>query len=162
MAVNPESPLDKLWHEYASVFKEFDDLKLARWMAQTLGQIEGRAWRLSHPLLGAYRLAAQTAHDRGIAVMRLATCPAAYTEAECCRAPLVPLLTRDVKESGLGCMHCGGTAVEFAEIPEPVRGVFELVVITLQRLVLPVLRVRDGMDRRVFVRPIRQRGAHRF
>ena len=64
MAGNPESPLDKLWHEYAAVFKEFDDLKLARWMAQTLGQIEGRAWRLSHPLLGAYRLAAQTAHDR--------------------------------------------------------------------------------------------------
>ena len=122
MAVNPESPLDKLWLEYASVFKEFDDLKLARWMAQTLGQIEGRAWRLSHPLLGAYRLAAQTAHDRGIAVMRLATCPAAYTEAECCRAALVPLLTRDVKESGLGCVHCGGTAVEFAAIPEPLRG----------------------------------------
>jgi hypothetical protein len=121
MAVNPESPLDKLWHEYAEVFKEFDDLKLARWMAQTLGQIEGRAWRLSHPLLGAYRLAAQTANDRGIAVQRLATFPAAYTEAECCRAPLIPLLTRDVKESGLGCPHCGGTAVEFTNIPESVR-----------------------------------------
>jgi hypothetical protein len=117
MAVNPESPLDKLWQEYASVFKEFDDLKLARWMAQTLGQLEGRAWRLSHPLLGAYRLAAQTAHDRGISLRRLATLPAAYLEAECCHAPLVPLLTRDVKESGLGCTHCGGTAVEFGDIP---------------------------------------------
>ena len=73
MAVNPESPLDKLWQEYATVFKEFDDLKLARWMAQTLGQLEGRAWRLSHPLLGAYRLAAQTAYDRGLGVLRLAT-----------------------------------------------------------------------------------------
>lgn len=119
MAVNPESPLDKLWQEYATVFKEFDDLKLARWMAQTLGQLEGRAWRLSHPLLGAYRLAAQTAHDRGLGVLRLATFPAAYTESECCRAPLLPLLTRDVKESGLGCVHCGGTPVEFKEIPEP-------------------------------------------
>ena len=121
MAVNPESPLDKLWHEYADVFRQFDDLKLARWMAQTLGQLEARAWRLSHPLLGAYRLAAQTAHDRGITVQRLATFPAAYGEAECCRTPLVPLLTRDVKESGLGCPHCGGTAVEFADIPEALR-----------------------------------------
>ena len=121
MAVNPESPLDKLWQEYAIVFKEFDDLKLARWMAQTLGQLEGRAWRLSHPLLGAYRLAAQTAYDRGLGVLRLATFPAAYTEAECCRAPLLPLITRDVKESGLGCVHCGGTPVEFSEIPEPLR-----------------------------------------
>ena len=121
MAVNPESPLDKLWHEYAEVFKEFDDLKLARWMAQTLGQLEGRAWRLSHPLLGAYRLAAQIANERGFAVQRLATFPAAYTEAECCRAPLIPLLTRDVKESGLGCTHCGGTAVAFADIPQSVR-----------------------------------------
>lgn len=122
MAVNPESPLDKLWHEYAEVFKEFDDLKLARWMSQTLGQLEGRAWRLSHPLLGAYRLAAQTAYDRGILVQRLATFPAAYAEAECCRAPLIPLLTRDVKESGLGCTHCGGTAVPFDDIPDAVRG----------------------------------------
>jgi len=120
MAVHPESPLDKLWLEYAKVFNEFDDLKLARWMAQTLGQMEGCAWRLSHPLLGAYRLAAQTAHDRGLSLQRLATIPAAYREAACCRAPLVPLLTRDVKESGLGCTHCGGTAVDFADIPEPV------------------------------------------
>jgi hypothetical protein len=121
MSVNPESPLDKLWNEYARVFKDFDDLKLARWMAQTLGQIEGHAWRMSHPLLGAYRLAAQTAHDRGISLQRLATFPAAYTEAECCRAPLVPLLTRDVKESGLGCIHCSGTAVEFGELAKGLR-----------------------------------------
>ena len=121
MAVNPESPLDKLWHEYGELFREFDDLKLARWLAQTLGQLEGRAWRFSHPLIGAYRLAAQTAHDRGISLKRLATLPAAYAEAECCRAPLVPLLTRDLKESGLGCPSCGGTAVAFADIPEPAR-----------------------------------------
>ena len=64
MATDPESPLDKLWQEYSLVFHDFDDLTLARWQAQTLGQLEGRVWRLSHPLLGAYRLAAQTAHDR--------------------------------------------------------------------------------------------------
>ena len=66
MATNPESPLDLLWKEYSLVFRDFDDMTLARWMAQTLGQLEGRAWRLSHPLLGAYRLAAQAAHDRQV------------------------------------------------------------------------------------------------
>jgi hypothetical protein len=57
-----DDPLDRLWQEYEAVFRDFDDLMLARWMAQTLGQLEGRAWRLSHPLVGAYRLAANHAH----------------------------------------------------------------------------------------------------
>src|ERR1043165_4897110 len=78
VAVNPESPLDKLWQEYAAAFENYDDLTLSRWMAQTLGQIEGKCWRLSHPLIGALRLAAQVARDRGVAVQRLATIPAAY------------------------------------------------------------------------------------
>ena len=112
-----EAPLDRLWKEYSAVFREWDDLTLARWMAQTLGQIEGRVWRLSHPLLGAYRLAAQLAEDRQIWHKRLATTPAAYTEAACCRAPLLPLLTRDVLEAGLVCQHCGETCVPFDEIP---------------------------------------------
>ena len=116
-----ESPLDQLWREYGRVFQDFDDLTLARWMAQTLGQLQGRAWRMSHPLLGAYRLAAQVSHDRGLWLKRLATSPAAYTEAACCRAPLLPLLTRDVGESGLICQHCSGTAVPFDEIPSGLR-----------------------------------------
>src|SRR5436190_21664289 len=111
MAIDPESPLDRLWQEHSRVFSDFDDLTLARWMAQTLGQLEGRAWRLSHPLLGAYRLAAQAANDRGISVQRLATLPAAYTEAEFCLSPLLPLLTRHVRESGQGGPHQGGTAL---------------------------------------------------
>jgi hypothetical protein len=86
-------------------------------MAQTLGHLEGRAWRMSHPLLGTYRLAAQTAHDRQIWLQRLATAPAAYPEAPCCRAPLLPLLTRDVLESGLVCQHCSSTAVALDELP---------------------------------------------
>src|SRR5258706_13544478 len=36
---------------------------------------------------------------------------------EGCRAPLLPLFTRDVIESGLGCVHCTETAVPFKEIP---------------------------------------------
>ncbi len=121
MATNPESPLDVLWKEYSHVFRDFDDMTLARWLAQTLGQIEGKAWRLSHPLLGAYRLAAQLAHDRQIWFKRLATPPSAYAESPCCRAPLLPLLTRDVRDAGLICQHCSDTLVPFDEIPEAVQ-----------------------------------------
>jgi hypothetical protein len=111
MAQEQEMPLDRLWSEYSLVFKDFDDLSLARWMAQTLGQLQGRAWRLSHPLIGAYRLATHIANDRQIWLKRLATVPAAYAESPCCRAPLLPLLTRDLLESGLICQHCSDTAV---------------------------------------------------
>lgn len=104
------------------MFRDFDDLTLARWMAQTLGQFEGKAWRLSHPLLGAYRLAAQEAYTRQIWLQRLATPPQAYAESPCCRAPALPLLTRDVAETGLVCQHCSETLVPFDELPEPCRG----------------------------------------
>ena len=121
MGAESDSPLDLLWKEYGRVFKDFDDLTLARWLAQTLGQLEGQPWRLSHPLLGAYRLAAQVGHDRQIWFKRLATPPQAYAESACCRAPTLPLLTRDVRETGLVCQHCNETLVPFEEIPEPLR-----------------------------------------
>jgi hypothetical protein len=38
---------------------------------------------------------------------------------------LLPLLTRDVRESGLICQHCNETLVEFEEIPESVRPVIQ-------------------------------------
>jgi hypothetical protein len=117
-----ESPLDRLWKEYSVVFRDFDDLTLARWMAQTLGQIAGRAWRLSHPLIGAYRLAAHLAHDRQIWLKRMATVPAAYREASCCRAPLLPLLSRDVLETGLVCQHCGESCVPWDELHPDLQG----------------------------------------
>jgi hypothetical protein len=125
MASTTDSPLDALWKEYGLVFRDFDDMTLARWLAQTLGQLEGKAWRLSHPLLGAYRLAAQLAHERQIWLKRLATPPAAYAESPCCRAPLLPLLTRDVHEAGLICQHCSDTLVPFEEIPAAVQGELE-------------------------------------
>ena len=121
MSFNPDSPLDQLWKEYGLAFRDFDDLTLARWMAQTLGQLEGRVWRLSHPLMGAYRLAAQLADQRQVWLKRLATPPAAYAEAGCCRAPFLPLITRDVREAGLICQHCNETLVPFDEIPEVLR-----------------------------------------
>jgi hypothetical protein len=125
MAFESESPNDALWKEYARAFQAWDDLTLARWLAQTLGQLEGRAWRFSHPLVGAYRLGAQLAHDRQIWFKRLATPPAAYAESPCCRAPFLPLLTRDVRDSGLICQHCSETLVPFEEIAAEVRAEVE-------------------------------------
>lgn len=115
------SPLDALWLEYSRVFRDWDDLTLGRWLAQTLGQLEGRAWRASHPLVGAYQLGAKAAHDRQIWHKRLVTPPAAYAESPCCRAPALPLITRDVRESGFICEHCSATLVPFEEIPEALR-----------------------------------------
>ena len=125
MAFESEAPLDRLWQEYGRVFKAWDDLTLARWLAQTLGQLEGKSWRLSHPLVGAYRLAAQLGHERSIWLKRMATPPVAYAESPCCRAPFLPLLTRDVRESGLICQHCNETLVPFDEIPAELRGEIE-------------------------------------
>lgn len=125
MGQQTENALDLLWKEYGALFQPFDDLTLARWMAQTLGQIEGKAWRLSHPLLGAYRLAAQVAHERQVWFKRLATPPMAYGESPCCRAPLLPLLTRDVRDAGLICQHCNETLVPFEDIPTQIRSELE-------------------------------------
>ncbi len=115
------SPLESLWREYGRGMRDWDDLTLARWLAQTLGQLEGRAWRFSHPLAVVYRLGAQIGHERSIWLKRMATPPAGYGESPCCRAPALPLLTRDVKESGLVCLHCSETLTPFDEIPEEIR-----------------------------------------
>jgi hypothetical protein len=118
---NESSPLESLWREYGQGMRDWDDLTLGRWLAQTLGQLEGRAWRFSHPLAVIYRLGAQIGHERSIWLKRLATAPAAYPESACCRAPFLPLLTRDVRESGLVCLHCSETLVPFDEIPAEIR-----------------------------------------
>lgn len=115
------APLDRLWKEYAETFQSFDDLTLARWCSQTLGQLRGSSWRLSHPLVGAYRLSSQVAHNRQIWLKRLVNLPGGYTEAPCCRAPLLPLFTRDVVTQGLTCQHCGEACVAFEDLPEPLR-----------------------------------------
>lgn len=114
-------PMDKLWQEYKLPFSDFDDITLARWLAQTLGQFEGRIWRASHPLVSAYRLAADEGNHRQTWLKRLATVPASFPAAECCRAPLFPLFTRDVANSGLLCQHCGATAIDFEDIPKAFR-----------------------------------------
>jgi len=118
---NPDAAVDDLWKEYGRAFRDWDDHTLARWLAQTLGQLAGRAWRVSHPLMESYRLGAQLAHDRQVWFKRLATPPAAYASSPCCRAPMLPLLTREVCDSGLLCQHCGESLVPFDEIPEELR-----------------------------------------
>lgn len=122
MSEHSEAPQDKLWREYGEVFGTFDDLTLARWLAQTLGQLQGRVWRSSHPLVGAYRLGAQVAHDRQIWLKRLATPPRDYPESGCCRAPVLPLITRDVIDHGLICQHCHGTVAAFDDLPSEMQG----------------------------------------
>ena len=112
-----ESLPDRLWKEYSLAFEEFDDLTLARWLAQTLSQLQGRIWRFSHPLIGAYRLAAELAHRRQIWLKRLANVPAGFAPAPCCRAPTLPLFSRDILQSGLICQHCSETLVPFEELP---------------------------------------------
>jgi hypothetical protein len=121
MEESQENEMDKLTREYCRVFSAWDEITLARWMAQTLGQFEGQVWRASHPLMRSYQLAAAQGHERGAWLKRLANAPAAYSEAPCCRAPLLPLFTRDVMEAGLICVHCGGTAVAVEDIDSELR-----------------------------------------
>jgi uncharacterized protein YbaR (Trm112 family) len=66
-------------------------------------------------------LAAHVGDERQIWLKRLATGPHAYQEAPCCRAPLLPYVTRDVLEAGLICQHCAESCVAFEEIPSPLQ-----------------------------------------
>lgn len=116
-----DSAFEKLWSEYTGLFRDFDDHSLARWLSQTLGQFEGKVLRLSHPLMGAYRIAAQVADERQVWLKRLATIPSAFGESGCCRAPFLPLFTREILESGLCCQHCGEILVPFTDLPASVQ-----------------------------------------
>lgn len=115
------NPGDRLWSQYGVLFQRFDDLSLARWLVQTLGHLNGGLWPYSHPLVGAYKLAAQAAGQRQIWLQRLVDIPAPFLVADCCRSPLLPLATRDVAESGLICMHCNETALSLDDLPRELR-----------------------------------------
>lgn len=112
---------DLLWSQYTQVFAEMDDLSLARWMAQTLSQFSGQSWRLSHPLMLSYELAAGVAHERQVWLKGMAIIPAGYTVAECCRAPLLPMFSRDVLDTGLLCKHCNEICIAFDDLPEELK-----------------------------------------
>ena len=86
-------------------------------MVQSLGHLRGGIWRLSHPFIGGYRMAASVAGQRQIWLKRLVELPPDFETAECCRAPLLPLVSRDVCETGLMCLHCNETAVDPDGLP---------------------------------------------
>lgn len=120
-----DDALDRLWEEYTQVFGDLDDLTLARWMSQTLSQLSGRLCRYSHPLIGTYRMASVLAHERHIWLKRLVTIPANYAESECCRAPMLPIFTREVLECGLVCHHCSETLIPFDDMPPSLQPVIQ-------------------------------------
>jgi hypothetical protein len=107
---------EHLWKEYSHPFCDMDDLTLGRWLSQTLSQFQDRTWRLSHPLVNSYRIAAKVAHDRQLWLKRLANFPPKLRTADCCRAAAVPVFTRDVAESGLICFHCQETLLPLEEL----------------------------------------------
>jgi len=121
MAHDDHERLQSLWEEYRKPINTYDDPALARWISQTLGQLNGQAWRLSHPLVGLHRLLATTAHRRSLRVARLAQLPAGFPTCPHCDSPLLPLITRDVLDDGLVCETCGGSAVPFSDLPEEAR-----------------------------------------
>ena len=47
------------------------------------GQFEGRVWRMSHPLVSAYRAGAEVANERATWHKRLATLPPVFSTSEC-------------------------------------------------------------------------------
>ena len=115
-------PLDQLWKEYSLVVQRFRRPH-ARALAGANARPARRA-RLAAVASVARRLPARrrnspmngrsgsNAWPRRRPVTR---------KSPCCRAPLLPLLTRDVRESGLICQHCNETLVPFDEIPEALR-----------------------------------------
>ena len=120
------SPLDSLWTEYGRAFAAIGTT--SRWRAGSRRRsASSKAARGGCRIRSSARIgsAAQVAHDRQIWHKRLATPPAAYTESPCCRAPFLPLLTRDVRESGLICQHCNEILVPFEELPAELRAELE-------------------------------------
>jgi len=55
----------------------------------------------------------------------MATAPAGYSLASCCRSPLLPLISREVAESGLICMHCNETAIPFEDLPSELQALLK-------------------------------------
>ena len=60
---------------------------------------------------------AKAAHERQIWLKGMGIVPADYIAAECCRAPLFPVLSRDVAEIGLVCKHCSEACVQPEDLP---------------------------------------------
>jgi hypothetical protein len=96
-----------LWQEHARTLRSWDDLSLARWLNQTLGQLYEHCWRASHPLVVAYRLGATVANQRDLWNRRTFSLNTNYPSASCCGAPTIPFISFEVCSHGLYCSCCG-------------------------------------------------------
>ena len=105
-----------LWHEHMRALKSWDDLSLARWLNQTLGQLFERSWRASHPLVLAYRLGAAVAHQRDLWNRRILSIDAHYQPTDCCRAPSIPFVTFEACTHGIYCSCCGEVLLMIEEL----------------------------------------------
>lgn len=106
LSFEKESGFD-LWQEHTRALKSWDDLSLARWLSQTLGQLHERCWRASHPLVVAYRLGATVAHQRDLWNRRSLSFNHNYQAASCCGAPSIPFISFEVCTHGVYCSCCG-------------------------------------------------------
>lgn len=113
-----------LWQEHTRALKTWDDLSLARWLNQTLGQLHERCWRASHPLVVAYRLGATVAQQRDIWNRRTFSFNNHYQRAPCCGAPTIPFISFEVCTHGLYCSCCGEVMNTLEELPAEINSGF--------------------------------------
>jgi len=117
MAEDNSGRIDLLWSEYSLFLRDWDDITLSRWLAQILSQLQGAVWRQSHPLVGSFRLGAVESKRRNLRVSRWTQIPHGYQAADCCGAPLLPLVNRNTAEEGLLCIFCDRPAMTFEQLP---------------------------------------------
>ncbi len=116
LSLDKEEGFD-LWQEHTRAIKSWDDLSLARWLNQTLGQLYERCWRASHPLVVAYRLGATVAHQRDLWNRRTFSFNPHYQVAACCGAPAIPFVSFEVCTYGLYCSCCGVVLLTLEDVP---------------------------------------------
>ncbi len=109
-----------LWQEHMRALKSWDDLSLARWLSQTLGQLHERCWRASHPLVVAYRLGATVAQQRDLWNRRTFSFNNHYQSTSCCGAPTIPFISFEVCTHGIYCSCCGEVLSTLEDMTEDI------------------------------------------
>ena len=116
MAFESDSPLDSLWKEYGRAFQDWDDLTLgAGWRKRSASSKAGRGGfrTRSSARTGSRRNSRTTGRSGSSGWPRRRRL---MRNRRAAARPFLPLLTRDVRESGLICQHCNETLVPFDEI----------------------------------------------
>lgn len=110
-----------LWQEHARALRSWDDLLLARWLNQTLGQLVDRCWRASHPLVVAYRLGATVAHQRDLWNRKPIPMNSQFLSAACCGAPTIPFVSFEICTHGIYCSCCGDILATLEDVSKDLR-----------------------------------------